>query len=71
VVRLWANAWRAAIPGCEPEAALQPLGPVIEFLDGLTYQAFLDHIEPDERIYHAQDPLTSLRCAIDFVTGSQ
>jgi hypothetical protein len=39
-------------------------------LDGLTYQAFLDHIETDERVYHAQDPLTSLRCAVDVVSGT-
>jgi Phosphotransferase enzyme family len=70
VVRLWAAAWRSALPGCEPDAALDPFAPVVELLDGLTYQAFLDNIEPDERIYHAQDPLTSLRCAVDVVTGA-
>ena len=69
VVRLWATAWRSAIPGCEPEAALGPFAPVVELLDGLTYQAFLDNIEPDERVYHANDPLTSLRCAVEVVTG--
>jgi Ser/Thr protein kinase RdoA (MazF antagonist) len=71
VVGLWASAWRAAIPGSEPEAALEPFAPVAELLDGLLYQAFLDHIEPDERVYHANDPLTSLRCAIEVVTGTQ
>jgi Phosphotransferase enzyme family len=70
VVRLWATAWRAAIPGCEPEVALAPFAPVVEFLDGLTYQAFLDNIEPDERVYHALDPLTSLRCAVEVVGGA-
>jgi hypothetical protein len=70
VIRLWATAWRAAIPGCEPEAALEPFAAVVELLDGLTYQAFLDHIEPDERVYHANDPLTSLRCAVDALDGS-
>jgi Phosphotransferase enzyme family len=70
VVRLWAAAWRTALPGCEPDAALEPFAPVVELLDGLTYQAFLDNIEPDERVYHAQDPLTSLRCAIEVVTSA-
>jgi len=70
VIRLWSTAWKAAIPGCEPEAALEPFAPVVELLDGLIYQAFLDNIEPDERVYHAEDPLTSLRCAVDVVTGA-
>jgi hypothetical protein len=69
VVRLWAAAWRDAVPGCEPQAAIEPFEAVVELLDGLTYQAFLDNIEPDERVYHAQDPLTSLRCALDVVPG--
>jgi len=70
VIESWAVAWRDLVPGCEPEAALEPFAPVVELLDGLTYQAFLDHIEPDERVYHAEDPLTSLRCAVEVVTSS-
>jgi hypothetical protein len=58
------------IPGSEPEAALEPFAPVVELLDGLTYQAFLDNIEPDERVYHVNDPLTSLRCAVEVVRGA-
>jgi hypothetical protein len=29
------------------------------------YQRFLDNIEPDERIYHADDPATELRAAVE------
>jgi hypothetical protein len=30
----------------------------------IVYQRFLDNIEPDERIYHEDDPLTEIRDAI-------
>ena len=29
------------------------------------YQRFLDNIEPDERIYHADDPRTELQAAVE------
>jgi hypothetical protein len=32
----------------------------------LMYQRFLDNIEPDERIYHRDDPGTCLRSALDM-----
>jgi aminoglycoside phosphotransferase (APT) family kinase protein len=39
------------------------LAPVVPLLGVVTYQGFLDHIEPDERVYHQHDPLAALRSA--------
>lgn len=47
-----------ARPGVGPVAGLHPMEPVAELLDAVTYQRFLDHVEPDEHPYHAGDPLT-------------
>ena len=40
-------------------------------LGALTYQRFLDNIEPDERIYHEGDPAHELRAAIEEASTAQ
>lgn len=61
VVDHWLSAWRSAIPGSDPARALAVIGPVAALRQAVIYQGFLDRIEPDERIYHAEDPAIWLR----------
>ncbi|MBA8926162.1 hypothetical protein BC739_003361 [Kutzneria viridogrisea] len=64
VADTWVRAWRERWPGSRPERALAPmrvLGPV---LDAITYQRFLDNIEPSERVYHENDPVDELTRAV-------
>ncbi|MET9400766.1 aminoglycoside phosphotransferase family protein [Kitasatospora sp. NPDC002965] len=64
VVREWAGAWRAQLPGCEPERALDLVGPLYHLAYALRYQEFLDHIEVSERPYHEGDPASEVRQAL-------
>jgi hypothetical protein len=64
---LWAKAWQVRVPEADPLVALGPMVPVAELLGAVTYQRFLDHIEPDEHPYHLDDPLTCLRAAAELV----
>lgn len=52
---LWAQWWRAAVPGCDPLAAIDLLAPVAALRHALVFARFLDAIEPDEWPYHAAD----------------
>ena len=52
----WAGLWRAAVPGSDPDRAATLLAPVSALRQALIYRMFLDNIEPDERVYHADDP---------------
>lgn len=61
---VWATAWRSAVPGCEPVRAAELLRPLQHLEAALTYQAFLDGIEPDERPYHEGDPVEQVRLAL-------
>jgi hypothetical protein len=61
---VWEAAWKAAVPGCAPARAAQLVGPVQHLEAALTYQAFLDGIEPDERPYHEGDPAEQIRLAL-------
>jgi hypothetical protein len=63
-VRAWADAWQAHRPGCDPRRALAPMRVLGQVTSAIVYQRFLDNIEPDERIYHEDDPLTEIRDAI-------
>lgn len=49
------RAWRQAVPGCDPARARSLLRPVWALREAGVYQAFLDGIEPTERIYHRDD----------------
>jgi hypothetical protein len=65
----WARAWRAAVPGCDPERAASLLAPVAALRQALVYQGFLDGIEPSERTYHRTDPATWLTHAAHLATA--
>ncbi len=65
VSRHWAGTWRRAVPGCDPETAARLLRPLAALRQAVVYQGFLDRIEPDERVYHAQDPAAWLRVAAE------
>ncbi len=57
-------AWRGAVPGCDPARAARLVRPVQHLEAALTYQGFLDGIEPDERPYHEGDPAEQIRLAL-------
>jgi hypothetical protein len=61
----WTAAWLHHRPGSDPARALPPITVLNRLLGALTYQRFLDHIEPDERIYHEDDPTTEIRAAVE------
>jgi hypothetical protein len=63
-VRAWVDAWQAHRPGSDPRRALAPMRVLGAVTAAIVYQRFLDNIEPDERIYHEDDPLTEIRDAI-------
>lgn len=62
--KIWADAWRATLPSCDPTAAIAPMAVLSKLVRGELYQRFLDNIEPDERIYHEGDPLAMIREAV-------
>jgi hypothetical protein len=63
----WNGAVRAAWPGSDPEQAAKLLAPVAAARQAVTYQKFLDNIEPSERVYHRRDPARWLRRAADIL----
>ena len=63
VVTLLADGWRRRVPGADLLRAVELLRPVAPLLGAVTYQEFLDAIEPDEYPYHAGDPVDCLRAA--------
>jgi len=63
-VSTWTAAWRKHLPGSEPSRALKPSTVIAELLGAVTYQRFLDNIEPSERIYHQGDPADCIRDAV-------
>ncbi|MEV6417265.1 aminoglycoside phosphotransferase family protein [Kribbella sp. NPDC051718] len=60
----WATAWQTALPSSDPLRALKPMTVLIHLLGATTYQRFLDNIEPNERIYHEDDPTNEVRAAV-------
>jgi aminoglycoside phosphotransferase (APT) family kinase protein len=66
----WADAWRAAAPGSDPERAAQLIGPVAALRQAVIYRLFLDSIEDDEKVYHAADPPDWLRRTAALVAQS-
>jgi hypothetical protein len=60
----WAAGWRAAVPDSDPSRAADLMRPVQRLEAALTYQGFLDGIEPDERPYHEGDPAEQIRMAL-------
>ncbi|MEU6073302.1 aminoglycoside phosphotransferase family protein [Micromonospora sp. NPDC047074] len=55
VLSQWCARWRAEVPGCEPERAVELLQPVAALRMAAVYAMFLAGIEASERIYHATD----------------
>jgi aminoglycoside phosphotransferase (APT) family kinase protein len=66
VQSLWADLWRDAVPGSEPEEAARLLEPVAALRQAVIYDMFLAAIEPSERVYHAPDPAAWLRRAAEI-----
>ncbi|MGK5673093.1 aminoglycoside phosphotransferase family protein [Micromonospora sp. URMC 106] len=64
VVEEWCARWRADVPGCEPERAVELLRPVAALRMAAVYAMFLDGIEASERVYHATDVDACLKQAL-------
>jgi Ser/Thr protein kinase RdoA (MazF antagonist) len=60
----WVDVWRAHRPTSEPERALEPMAVLARVIGAIVYQRFLDNIEPAERVYHEDDPVTEIRTAL-------
>ncbi len=67
----WCAYWRRAVPGCEPERAVELIDPVVALRGALIYGMFLRSIEPSERPYHDLDVPIGLRAAIELHRMSQ
>ncbi|MGI9823814.1 phosphotransferase family protein [Agromyces sp. Marseille-Q5079] len=52
----WTSAWSAAIPGSDAAEAMQLLAPIAALRQATIYHGFLERIEPDEHVYHRDDP---------------
>jgi hypothetical protein len=64
VVEEWCARWRADVPGCEPERAVELLRPVAALRMAAVYAMFLEGIEASERVYHATDVEACLKQAV-------
>jgi phosphotransferase family enzyme len=62
--KAWIDAWRSAVPGCDPARALALSEILAPLFYAVRYQEFLDGIEPSEHIYHRGDPMTVIRAAL-------
>jgi hypothetical protein len=51
----WAQWWREAAPGCDPQTALRLWLPVQELYFAAVYADFLANIEDSEHPYHRDD----------------
>ncbi|TCC28722.1 aminoglycoside phosphotransferase family protein [Kribbella sindirgiensis] len=63
VTDVWCAAWKNHAPSSDPLRAIRPMKVLGYLTYALTYQRFLDNIEPTERIYHQDDPAICLRAA--------
>jgi len=61
--RWFASAWRRLVPAAEPERAAELLRPVLPLLAAVMYARFCASIEPDERVYHWRDIVSTLQRA--------
>ncbi|MGK5550040.1 aminoglycoside phosphotransferase family protein [Actinomadura kijaniata] len=62
--RAWAGTWRRHRPRSRPERALALAEPLAHLAYAVRYQEFLDGVEPSERIYHLDDPVSCVREAL-------
>lgn len=65
----WLQVWSKAVPGSDAAEALRLLEPVAALRQAIIYRGFLDRIEPDERVYHRDDPATWLVRAADLLAA--
>ncbi|MFC9561385.1 phosphotransferase family protein [Agromyces sp. NPDC056965] len=70
VLRHWVEAWNTAVPGSDAARAATLIAPVAALRQAIVYQGFLDRIEHDERVYHAEDPPIWLRRAAEAFRAS-
>ncbi|MGW4498613.1 phosphotransferase family protein [Micromonospora sp. NPDC004336] len=70
VLSEWCARWRADVPGCAPERAVELLRPVAALRMAAVYAMFLDGIEASERVYHATDVDACLKQAVSQVATS-
>ncbi|GIF03581.1 hypothetical protein Asi03nite_11190 [Actinoplanes siamensis] len=64
LVTAWARRWREAVPGSDPERAVELLRPVAPLESAATYAGFLARIEQSEWPYHAHDVPDRLAAAV-------
>ena len=57
------------MPGSDPARALAVAEPLAHLAYAVRYQEFLDGIEPSERIYHQDDPVSEIREAVRRATA--
>jgi hypothetical protein len=69
VLGFWASRWQERFPDSDPRRAERLIAPVAAVRQAMIYRMFLDHIEPDEQVYHAGDPATWLRRAAELLVG--
>ena len=69
VVGHWCRLWRQAVPGSDPERAVELLTPLADARQAVVYQGFLDRIEPSEHPFHRDDPAQWLARAAQHVTA--
>jgi Ser/Thr protein kinase RdoA (MazF antagonist) len=68
---VWTTAWKTHLPTADPQRALAPMAVLVHLVYAVIYQRFLDNIEPSERIYHADDPASELRAAVEAAAALQ
>lgn len=61
---VWSATWKSRLRDADPPRALRPMTVLNHLIYAVMYQTFLDNIEPDERIYHRDDPRTELQAAV-------
>ena len=66
LVDVWAGLWRADVPGCDPQGAVERLRPIVALCDAALFASFVAHIEATERPYHELDPPERLARAMDL-----
>jgi hypothetical protein len=65
-VDIWQDEWSRRTPGSDARRACELVRPLGPLFGAVVYQAFLDNIEPSERVYHEGDPAAALRTAARF-----
>jgi hypothetical protein len=69
VRELWADAWAARVPGCDPRRAMDLIAPIAAVRQAIVYRGFLDNIEESEQMYHRDDPRLWLQQASALLTA--